>query len=166
MTRKTLFATALLLLLPFAAGAAETTFDEIYTHYDAMLKDLIADKVPDNKTHGKAIAAAAAELRESWSVEAAGVSADADGDVRTLLPEVEKAAAALAGASGLEAVREAFYELTKPLVRYHEAAVKTEGRPVVVYCPMAEKSWLQEKGGITNPYYGSSMLACGSVVAE
>ncbi len=52
------------------------------------------------------------------------------------------------------------------LVRYREATGAAEGRPVVVYCPRVRKSWLQAKGAVTNPYYGSSVLPCGSVVAE
>ena len=170
MTRtfpKTLWATALLLLtLPLSAAAAPSTFTEIYEHYDAMLQDLIADQVPDTKTHGAAIEKAASELGKRWSAAAAGVTTEASEDVRALLPAVEKAAAALQEASELEAVRQAFYELSKPLVRYWEATASAEGRPIVVYCPMAKKSWLQAKGDVTNPYYGSSMLACGSVVAE
>jgi len=165
--KKTLWATALLLLvLPLSVSAAQNTFAEIYEHYDAMLKDLIADKVPDTKTHGAAIQEAAAKLHEEWSAEAAGVKAEAGDEVQALLPEVEKAAAALREATELDAAREAFYELSKPLVRYLEATEAGEGRPVVAYCPMVRKSWLQEKGDITNPYYGTSMLACGSVVSE
>lgn len=165
--KRTLCATALLLLgLPLSAGASQNAFAKIYEHYDAMLQDLIADKVPDTETHGAAIQQAVAKLHEDWSPEAAGVRAEAGDEVQALLPDVEKAAAALREAKELDAAREAFYELSKPLVRYLEAADLEEGRPVVAYCPMVRKSWLQEKGEITNPYFGTSMLACGSVVSE
>lgn len=33
------------------------------------------------------------------------------------------------------------------------------------YCPMKKASWLSSQQGIKNPYYGSSMLTCGSVKA-
>ena len=36
-------------------------------------------------------------------------------------------------------------------------------RPVVVYCPMEKKAWLQPDEAIGNPYV-PSMLRCGEVV--
>ena len=32
----------------------------------------------------------------------------------------------------------------------------------VAECPMKQKPWLQEGPDILNPYFGSSMLTCGS----
>ena len=32
----------------------------------------------------------------------------------------------------------------------------------VAYCPMVQKSWVQEDGAIRNPFYGSAMLSCGT----
>jgi hypothetical protein len=52
-------------------------------------------------------------------------------------------------------------ELTKPLVRWH--ALLEGSRPVVAYCPMVKKAWLQPDGAIGNPY-APSMLGCGEVV--
>jgi hypothetical protein len=31
------------------------------------------------------------------------------------------------------------------------------------YCPMKKAYWLSTESAIKNPYYGSKMLACGSV---
>jgi hypothetical protein len=33
------------------------------------------------------------------------------------------------------------------------------------YCPMKKSNWLSSEKPIKNPYYGSSMLTCGQVVA-
>ena len=33
---------------------------------------------------------------------------------------------------------------------------------VIAKCPMANARWLQKKGEIQNPYYGATMLQCGS----
>ena len=33
----------------------------------------------------------------------------------------------------------------------------------VAFCPMAEKPWLQEGSTLNNPYYGKSMLDCGTL---
>lgn len=95
------------------------------------------------------------------SAESAGVPADRVAEVRALLPELEPAAEALAGAADLETARDAFYALSKPLVRWRQAA--GDG-PNVAYCPMAKRSWLQPGEEIENPYYGPAMLDCGSVV--
>jgi hypothetical protein len=32
----------------------------------------------------------------------------------------------------------------------------------VATCPMVNKPWLQQGAALTNPYYGKSMLTCGS----
>ncbi len=36
----------------------------------------------------------------------------------------------------------------------------------VQYCPMAKGSWMSNEKQIVNPYYGKSMLDCGSVKSE
>lgn len=44
--------------------------------------------------------------------------------------------------------------------------VKLSSEPVYQqYCPMKKASWLSNQQAIKNPYYGSSMLTCGSVKA-
>ena len=78
------------------------------------------------------------------------------------------AAEALTGASDLGTARDAFYALSKPLVRWR-AAVVASGRaedelPVVVYCSMAKRSWLQPAGTIGNPYHGQALAECGEIV--
>ena len=43
-------------------------------------------------------------------------------------------------------------------------AVKLSDKEVLVeYCPMKKASWLSVEKSIKNPYYGSSMLTCGSI---
>jgi len=81
--------------------------------------------------------------------------------VRPLLPEISEKATRVASASDLASVRGELAELTKPLVRWHELV---EGsRPVVAYCPMEKKAWLQPDEAIGNPY-APYMLRCGEVV--
>ena len=92
------------------------------------------------------------------------MAADKGAQCRTLLPEVERAADRLAKARSLDAAREAFGELSRPMVRYREMA--TGERPLVVYCPMAKKPWLQESEEIANPYFGSKMPRCGQIVSR
>lgn len=44
-------------------------------------------------------------------------------------------------------------------------AVKLSSEPIYkAYCPMQKANWLSSSKEIKNPYYGSAMLTCGSVV--
>lgn len=59
--------------------------------------------------------------------------------------------------------RETFKSLSKNTYELIKASNPTE---VIYkqYCPMADADWLSKEKAIKNPYYGSSMLTCGSVV--
>jgi len=59
--------------------------------------------------------------------------------------------------------REHFANLSKNMYTLAKNA-KLSGQPVYEqYCPMKDAYWLSNETAIKNPYYGSSMLACGSV---
>lgn len=75
--------------------------------------------------------------------------------------QVVKAAGAVGAAKDVNAAREAFKPLSEAVI----AIVKQDpkGHEVkLAYCPMADASWLQTDEQIRNPYYGSSMLTCGT----
>ncbi|MDY7091589.1 MAG: DUF3347 domain-containing protein [Acidobacteriota bacterium] len=146
----------------FAADGESTAFDQVAEHYESVRLALTNDSTDGISEHGKKIAAILEELSSEWSSAAAGVRADMAEDVRDLLPELSEAATALSAATTLDAARDAFYDLSKPLVRWRKAAVGD--KLVVAYCPMAKRSWLQPEGELGNPYYGQSMLRCGEVV--
>lgn len=101
------------------------------------------------------VAAAAAEL--AGRVEA--------GAAQTKDPA---AAAALAAAAAkmtgndLGALREQFKEVSKAFAAYVNAG--GAGGAQLYYCPMADGYWLQAAAdtGVKNPYYGKSMLKCGT----
>ena len=70
---------------------------------------------------------------------------------------------------GLEETRERFKGLSQSMISYMKASqgrIKGFEKIYVYYCPMAGASWLQKAEGTRNPYYGSSMLKCGSVKEE
>lgn len=72
------------------------------------------------------------------------------------------AAGKAADARTIEAARAAFADLSTALIAYADKTkVPVEGK-IVAFCPMVNKSWVQTDGGITNPYYGKAMTACGS----
>lgn len=156
------FAAMLLAPATFAADGESTAFDQVIEHYEAARLALINDTTDGIAEHGKEIRTLLDQLSSKWSPAAAGVGADMAEDIRGLLPDLSEAATALSTATSIEAARDAFYDLSKPLVRWRKAA--DGDKPVVAYCSMAKRSWLQPEGELGNPYYGQSMLRCGEVV--
>ena len=62
----------------------------------------------------------------------------------------------------VEEARLLFRELSRPMVEWASSS-----RPVgvvVLYCPVANATWIQLHGPIMNPFYGKKLLSCGSVV--
>ncbi len=145
-----------------AADGESSAFDQVTGHYEAVRLALTNDTADGISEQGKRIEAILEQLSTEWSPAAAGVRADMAEDVRGLLPELSRATAALTAAPNLEAARDAFFDLSKPLVRWRKAA--DGDKPVVAYCPMVKRSLLQPEGELGNPYYGQSMLSCGEVV--
>jgi hypothetical protein len=145
---------------PTDAGADVRT---VLDHYETVRLALTQDTVDGTEEARRGLATSMDVLIADFDAEAAGVTPDSEATARELLGEAKTAAEQLATADGLEAIRAAFYELTKPLVRYRELMVGE--KPVVAYCPMARKSWLQPDEEIGNPYHGQSMPTCGSVVS-
>lgn len=156
------FAILLVAVFTIATDAAENTvFAEISGRYEAIRQALINNTTEDIAAQAEAIAAAATSLDSAFSVEDAGVGAGDAAAVRALLPDVKARAEKLAAADGLADTRQEFAALTQPLVRWQKLV---EGpRPVVVYCPMEKKAWLQPDEPVGNPY-APSMLRCGDVV--
>lgn len=85
-----------------------------------------------------------------------------EGNVSTL----KKDATAISNAKDIAAQRESFFNLSDNMIALAKQ-YKVSANPVFVqYCPMADGSWLSNEKKIINPYYGSSMLSCGSVKSE
>lgn len=86
-------------------------------------------------------------------------------------PEVQHAAHALASAlaeapADLTAARVQFKTVSAAAIALFERARPRDASAdalFVHHCPMAEAEWLQLDDAVRNPYYGSSMLDCGSV---
>jgi len=155
---------ALVLAVSLVSGtsAAEiTAFATISDHYEAIRLELIEDSTETVAEHADAIARTARTLDLNYSDPAAGVKTGSGDAVRALLPEIEKRATEVARSTDLETVRTEMAELTKPLVRWQ--ALIEGPRPVVAYCPMVKKAWLQPDEAIGNPY-APYMLRCGEVV--
>lgn len=78
---------------------------------------------------------------------------------------MQKAASAIAGSEDIEQQRQSFASFSDAL--YHSAKqFGITGEAYYQYCPMAFNDqggyWLSETREIRNPYFGESMLKCGS----
>lgn len=119
--------------------ARGTPVAQAFEHYEGVRVALSADKLADVAPHAKKLAE---------SVEAVG-GADA-----------KKHADALASATTLDAARQHFGELSTILVPIFQAA-KIAGTNAF-FCPMKKQTWIQKGQQVENPYFGKSMLTCGS----
>jgi hypothetical protein len=129
---------ALLVLL--AGGAsAEDTATALLDPYFRIHARLADDSVEGVRADAKLIATHAQTMGEGGK-------------------PITDAATALGRSSDLDGAREAFGRLSDALIEWAEHA---DFEATVMYCPMADKSWLQKGDAVKNPYFGSAMLNCG-----
>ncbi len=156
---------AAMLTLVFAASspaAAGDSWTTVATRYETIRRALVDDSLAGVPEAAAALRREIESLRGDLTAARTGVEADSLAEVEKLLPEAEAAARELEAAKDLGAARDAFYALTKPLVRWRQAAGTG---PDVAYCAMEKRSWLQPAGEVMgNPYLGHEMSACGEVV--
>ncbi len=156
--------TLLTLVAVFAAASAfahskaikPEFVDMILTPYFQLQTALAKDDLASAKTSA---ATFKAMLGHGPSHEDAPSLADLTGE-----------ATKIESASDLAAARDAFHAISKDLAKMVEH-VGTSGKSDVVQmrCPMAFNNqggtWLQANEDLANPYYGSKMYKCGSVVS-
>ena len=109
----------------------------LFSKYETVRQGLLKEKLADVQSSAKSLAAAA------------------KGNA-----PVAKAATAVASAKDLKAARTAFGTLSDEMIKVRNAA--KGDRPAIGFCPMVNKSWLQAKGEIGNPY-DKSMEKCGVI---
>lgn len=167
-TLPTLVVSLSLLASPAAAHPghgqnAETAFASIFHHYEAVWEILGQDRLDGIPDHAEAIRRAAQQILDDWSTTGAGLRDDADvADARGFFHKIATGAGDLADATDVAWAREAFYDLSKPMVRLN--GLLAGPKMNVVYCSMARKSWLQRHETIANPYHGQAMSGCGEIV--
>jgi hypothetical protein len=77
--------------------------------------------------------------------------------------KIDTAALQLASAAEIEDAREKFGTLSVAIDSYMTGLkLKAPEGVKVAVCPMVQKPWLQAAATIDNPYFGKSMLTCGS----
>jgi uncharacterized protein DUF3347 len=77
--------------------------------------------------------------------------------------KIDTAAVQLASTTTLADARDRFGALSEAIIAYKDGLhLKTGDGVKQAFCPMVVKPWLQKGETISNPYYGSEMLTCGS----
>jgi len=75
--------------------------------------------------------------------------------------KTEKIAKKLSQSKNIEEARAQFKTLSQEMIA--STNKKDLGDLKVASCPMANAKWIQKGTDVKNPYYGSSMLECGSI---
>ena len=82
------------------------------------------------------------------------------------LDVLRKDASTIAESRSIETQRESFAKLSANMVAVATNFKLSNDSVFVLYCPMADATWLSAEKTIKNPFYGKSMLTCGSVKKE
>ena len=130
-------ATFAMFLFAVAASAGQT---KLFEKYETVRQALLRGSVDDVQSTAKALGDASRAEKQN---------------------AIAERAFALAAAANLKGARDSFAMLSEEVIRFRDA--RSGDRPVVVYCSMEKKSWIQPKGAVTNPYMDASMRSCGEV---
>ena len=126
-----------MLVFAVAASAGQT---KLFEKYEAVRQALLSGSLDD-------VQRTADDLEDAARAEKQNAIAERGSE--------------LAATANLKAARDSFAMLSEEVIRFRDG--RSGNRPVVVYCSMEKKSWLEPKGAITNPYVDQSMRSCGEV---
>ena len=145
--------TAIFSVLSAVSALAQSKKDvqvsKLYSDYIGIKSALASDDA------GKASAAAAEFFKTSSSAR----KALSEGQLNVL----RKDAKTIADSKSISVQRKTFHNLSENMIALSKEYKLSQELVYVQYCPMAEGSWLSDESKIINPYYGKSMLSCGSV---
>ncbi|MFN8284148.1 MAG: DUF3347 domain-containing protein [Chitinophagales bacterium] len=137
---------------------AKTDFTLLLTQYYALKNALIADN------SGLAIKNAVSLLAEINAVKMETLSASEHTVWMKYYDKLKADATQISTAKNIEKQRTAFSSLSSNLWSTVKGLkIKDNGVIYVDYCPMKDAYWLSKDSAIKNPYYGKSMLTCGSI---
>ncbi|KYP13740.1 MAG: hypothetical protein A1D16_04525 [Flavihumibacter sp. CACIAM 22H1] len=74
-----------------------------------------------------------------------------------------KNAAGMEAGADINGQRKEFAVLSTTMLAFARAAKLDQQAIYVDYCPMKKTYWLSAEKAIKNPYYGATMLSCGSI---
>lgn len=119
----------------------------VYQHYIHLTTALTNSDAAEAKNAANAIAAGAKDLQGGKAIETSATK--------------------IINASGIEAQRAAYEDLSKQMMEQVKSSGVSNGALYVQYCPMAfdnkGASWISSSKEIRNPYFGEKMLKCGEV---
>ncbi|SDB29562.1 Copper chaperone CopZ [Flavobacteriaceae bacterium MAR_2010_188] len=131
--------------------------DALFTSYFA-LKDALV------KTNATSAAANSSELLNALKdLKIESLKAAEKTAVTMVMPSLIDAAKSISATKDIGKQRESFKGLSKNM----HAIISIFNSPETIYyqyCPMQDANWLSKEKTVKNPYYGSEMLSCGSVV--
>lgn len=140
-------------VLTLSAQKSDASITKLYQNYLNIKTALVADNSDD------ASKAATIFLKSASMIDFKVLS---EGNLDVL----RKSASKIAESRSIDTQRESFDNLSKNMISLTSKFKLSDDSVFVQYCPMAEASWLSSEKEIRNPYYGSSMLKCGSVKSE
>ena len=140
-------------ILNLSAQKSDASISKLYQNYLNIKTALATDNSDD------ASKAANAFIKSASMVDYKVLS---EGNLDVL----RKNASKIADSRSIETQRESFKGLSQNMIAMTKNFKLSDKSVFVQYCPMAEASWLSAEKEIKNPYYGKSMLTCGSVKSE
>jgi len=144
VTRRGLMAAVLAVVAVMGVRVeASEPMKAIVASYLDIQAQLAADTIDTVKAQARTISEQAAKLEKGGSA-------------------IVAAAADVAKAADIKAVREAFGPLSAAVVEAAKADGWTDVSGLkLAYCPMVKQTWLQSGDAIQNPYFGKAMSTCG-----
>lgn len=130
-----------------------TGFGKLYQNYISIKSSLVADDAKKTSLDASQF------LKTVSTLKATTIS---DKNKKSL----ESAAKSISTAKSIADQRKSFYKLSDLMIDVANENSVSDKTIFVQYCPMAKGSWLSNEKQIANPYYGKSMLTCGSVKSE
>ena len=136
--------------------------EETQSHFSKVINSYLQLKdnlVNDNAEQAKTSAQKALEQLQSINSSEEKISAE--------IQSIKNAFSTISEANKIEKQREEFISLSEEMISISKQ-IQQPQKLYVQKCPMANNSqgakWLSKKKEIKNPYYGSSMPGCGSII--
>ncbi|WP_407402492.1 DUF3347 domain-containing protein [Chryseobacterium sp.] len=136
-----------------AQSKVNANFGKLYQNYISIKSSLVADDAKKTSMEATQF------LKTITAIKSTSIS---DKSKKSL----ELSAKSISAAKNIAEQRKSFYKLSDLMIEVANENSVSDKTIFVQFCPMAKGSWLSNEKQIANPYYGKSMLTCGSVKSE
>jgi hypothetical protein len=153
--KKLIFTTLFTVLSVFTISAQknDASISKLFQNYLSIKNALVSD-------NSDAASKAANDFIKSASMIDMKVLSEGNIDV------LRKDASQIADSRSIDSQREIFGHLSQNMIVLSKNFKLADKSVFVMYCPMADANWLSSEKVVKNPFYGSSMISCGSVKSE